>query len=149
MALDTTAHVLLDGPSPKKQPAGVKLVVLVKRKPGMALEDFRQYCLKTHAPLVLQLPGLRRYLQCHVRDSFYVVGESRFDAVAQLGFDNIEALEQAISSSVFQNKVLPDCDNCVDPRYLFSLAVKEHWIIGPEPRSSMRDRITEPAFAGR
>src|SRR5262249_54722900 len=93
--LDTTTHGLLGGRPPARNPTGVRLVVLLKRKPGMPLADFRDYSLKAHGPLVLELPGLRRYVQCHVRDSFYTVGESRFDAVAQLWFDDTRALEQA------------------------------------------------------
>jgi uncharacterized protein (TIGR02118 family) len=149
LVLDTTTHVLLEGPPGKKPATGIKLMVLLKRKPGMALEDFRRYSLETHAPLVLQLPGLRRYLQCHVRDSFYVMGESRFDAVAQLSFDNTAALATALSSPVFQNQVRPDDNNFLDRRYDFWLVVKEHWIIGPEPRSRVRPGMGEPALAGR
>lgn len=49
----------------------VKAIYLIKRKPGMELEAFRNYWLTTHASLALKVPGLRKYVQSHTLLSGY------------------------------------------------------------------------------
>lgn len=134
IGLDTDAHVLLKGPPLTRDTTWVKLIILNKRKEGVPLKAYRNYCLEVHAPFVLELPGLRRYLQCHSKDALYTMGESRFDGAWQLWFDDVQALEKALGSSQYKEKVEPDLENFVETRYLFGMVVKEHWIIGPEAR---------------
>jgi uncharacterized protein (TIGR02118 family) len=134
LVLDTDAHVLLEGPPLTREPTWTKLFLLLKRKPGMTLDDFRQYALEAHAPKVLELPGLRRYLQCHVRDSYYAMGESRFDAIAQLWFDHTQALELSLGSAHYRKTILSDLAQFADPKYVMTMAAQEHWIIGPDAR---------------
>ena len=135
IALDTDTHCIFEDPKRIHDEGGIKLVTVFKRKPGMSLEAYRRYCIETQAPLLLGLPGLRRCLQCLVRDSFYSVGESRFDSVSQLWFDDVAAFREAMASTEYQRKVKPDLGNFVDPKYVFPILVKEHWIIGPDRRS--------------
>src|SRR5262249_14254658 len=59
LVLDTTAHVLLEGPALTARPTWVKQVVLLKRREGIPLEVFRRYLLQAHSQIALQLPGLR------------------------------------------------------------------------------------------
>ena len=134
LVLDTTAQVIVEGPPLTKDPAWIKLLMLLKRQPGVPLENFRRYNLKVHAPVVAELPGLQRYLQCHTRDGFYVFGEASFDGVEQLWFENVAALKQAWNSAQFQEKVKSSLNSFVDPKYIFTLVAEEHWIIGPESR---------------
>lgn len=131
--VDTDAHVILEGSPLGKSPERVKVVTLIKRKAGMPVEDFRLHGLNNHAGLVMKLPGLSRYLQCYTRDSWYAVGEPRFDGVTQLWFENMEALQEAMKSSELK-AVAIDKSNFLESKYLFSMACREHWIIGPEPR---------------
>jgi hypothetical protein len=131
VALDTTTHVVMEGPAPSRDSSLVKLILLVKRRPGMPLAVFRRYALERHAPKVTALPGLRRYEQCHVRDGFYAVGEALLDAAFMLWFDNVAAIEGMWASSEYQESVEPDLLDFVEPKYLHSMAVEEHWIIGP------------------
>jgi uncharacterized protein (TIGR02118 family) len=133
VALDTDPHELLPGPPLTRDPGWVKLIVLVKRKEGLPLADFRARSLGGHADLVLRVPGLRRYLQCHVRDALYSVGETVLDAAYQLWFDDVEALADALGSP--QGKQAEeDMESFVEPRYIHRLVTREHWIIGPESR---------------
>jgi hypothetical protein len=134
LALDTDAHTLIEGPPPTGEPSWIKLYTLLKRKEGLPLQQFRDHALQVHAGHVSRLPGLRRYLQCQVRDSAYVVGESRFDAVEQWWFDDVAALRDALDSSIYREQVDPDFDTFVESKYRFSLAAREHWVIGPGPR---------------
>jgi len=138
LALDTDAHVLVEGPRPTSDPTWIKVYSLLKRKEGMPLQRFRDYALEEHAPRVGQLPGLRRYLQCRVRDSFYVVGESRFDAVEQWWFDDVPSLQEAVESPEYREQVGPGFEEFVESKYRLTLAATEHWIIGPEERTEVK-----------
>jgi hypothetical protein len=134
IVLDTTAHEIVAGPPLTSDPTWVKLMVLLKRKPGMSLEEYRRQSLETYAPIAAKIPGLRRYLNCHTVDGFYVFGEASFDSVEQYWFDDVDALRAALDSSYVQEVVKPALESIVDPKYIFSLTAKEDWIIGPQPR---------------
>lgn len=134
VVLDTTAHVLLPGPTEGGGTATSKLLILSKRKEGLPLESFRSYCLAAHADKVLKLPGLRRYSQGHVRDNFYAVGEAALDCVEQLWFDSVDAALTA-QRSIQQEIVNADYRLFCEERYIHTMMVQEHWIIGPEPRT--------------
>jgi uncharacterized protein (TIGR02118 family) len=133
VVLDTDAHEVLPGPEPVGQPSGIKLIVLAKRAEGIALAEFRERSLGKHADLVLEVPGLRRYLQGHTRDGAYGVGEAVLDAAYQLWFDDVDALGRALSSPQFA-RAEEDLLSFVVPRYVHRLVVAEHWVIGPQPR---------------
>ena len=133
IGVDTTAHVLLEGPPVSRDAKGIKLVTTVKRKEGVPLETFRRYSLGVHGPLDLKLPGLRRYAQCHVRDGAYAIGEPILDAVTMLWFDDVAALQTALDSP--ENAAAKeDLPHFIELKYAYSLVVEEHWVIGPEPR---------------
>jgi uncharacterized protein (TIGR02118 family) len=132
--IDTIEHVIIEGPPLTDKPAGIKVLILLKRKPGVPLENFRQYGLKVHAPAVAGLPGVKRYLQCHTVDGAYLIGESAcFDGAELLWFDSLDALSAALASPQFQ-QVKASWDNFVNPQYIFSMVTEEHWVIGPQSR---------------
>lgn len=135
LVLDTQPHPLLaptaaDGVG---RP-GVKLVVLVKRKPGSTRAQFVRRSLDEHAALALEIPGLRGYQQNHARDGHYAVGEAALDAAYELWFDSLDALTTAAAAPEYA-KVLADLEAFVEPRYTHILAVRENWIIGPDSRA--------------
>jgi hypothetical protein len=133
IVVDTTAHEIMAGPPLRdRQPDWVKVTTLLKRRPGMPLEAYRDRSLQSYAPIVGVLPGLRRHLHCHTRDAAYVFGESSFDSVEQLWFDDIEAVRAALRSPYHAERVRPALAELADPRYVFSLTAKENWIIGPD-----------------
>jgi uncharacterized protein (TIGR02118 family) len=133
VAVDTSAHTLLEGPPFSRDSKLIKLVAMVKRKEGLPLETFRRYGLAVHGPLSMKLPGLRRYLQCHVRDGAYAIGEPVLDAVMMLWFDNVAALRAALDSPE-NAAAAADLLHFIEMKYAHSFVVEEHWIIGPEPR---------------
>jgi hypothetical protein len=134
LALDTTTHVIMDGPPISRDSNMVKWFILVKRTPGMPLHKFRSHALENHAIKTMSLPGLRRYYQCHVQDSCYSVGESPLDAVFILWFDNVSAIEAMWTSVEYREIVAPGLAEFVDPKYRHTMAAAEHWIIGPALR---------------
>jgi uncharacterized protein (TIGR02118 family) len=93
--MSTTDYVVTDGPAGEGL---IKGVWQIKRKPGMALGEFRQYWRETHGPIAARLPGLRRYVQSHLIDDAYLYAEPRFDGVAQLWFDSAVAMRAAFES---------------------------------------------------
>jgi uncharacterized protein (TIGR02118 family) len=135
VALDTTAHVLLPQSGPSRSSEMVKLLILSKRRAGLPLDCFRAYYLGTHAQKVMDLPGLCAYAQGHVRDGFYQVGEALLDCVEQLWFPSIEAAINAQASDEYRS-LLEDYEHIAEPQYIHTLLVREHWIIGPEPRTA-------------
>lgn len=133
VVLDTDACVLRAGTERAPHPGRVKLMRLVKRAEGLSLRDFREASLGEYADLVLGVPGLRRYLQCHTRDACYGIGEAVLDAAYQMWFDDVDALRCAMASREFQRadeRLL----SIARERYLHDMVTTEHWIIGPEPR---------------
>jgi|APTNR8051073442_1049403.scaffolds.fasta_scaffold24395_3 uncharacterized protein (TIGR02118 family) len=131
--LDTTAHVVLPGPPESRDSTLVKLLILSKRREGLPLPAYKDYLLGQHAARVLQVPGLRRYVQGHVVEGFYSVGEAVLDCVEQLWFDSLDALIEAQRTMQHQ-MVRADYRLFTEERYLHEMIVRENWIIGPEPR---------------
>ncbi|MBE9015620.1 ethyl tert-butyl ether degradation protein EthD [Chroococcidiopsis sp. CCALA 051] len=134
VGLDTTAHVLMEGEPLQRDSKRIKLLIMVKRKAGMPLAEFRQTMLHGHAAKVMKIPGLQRYLQCHVRDSFYAIGESILDCVSQLWFDDLSSLEKALNSPEYENLILPEFGHLFETNYVHSMVTAENWIIGPDFR---------------
>jgi EthD domain len=135
IVLDTTAHEIVPPPTPAaSSPDGVKLTVLSKRRPGLDLATYRKQSLASYASAVSDLPGLRGYLQAHTRDGFYVFGEASFDRIDQLWFDDPDAVAAALASEQMTERVQPEQAELTDPKYVFSMLAKEHWIIGPDAR---------------
>ncbi|MDT0306636.1 EthD family reductase [Streptomyces sp. DSM 44917] len=133
VVLDTDTEVVVPGvPEDTVQP-GIKLVLLAKRREGMSVEEFRRHSRQTHAPLVAQLPGLRRYYQSYTRDSWYGISEPPFDAAYHVWFDGLESLRHA-ERSAQQAAVQDDYKNFLNEQYLHVLPVRQHWVIGPRAR---------------
>jgi uncharacterized protein (TIGR02118 family) len=129
LVLDTDAHEVVAGPGEVRGNTMAKLIVLSKRREGLPRDAFRAYALGPHAEKVKALPGLRRYLQGHTRDGWYGLGEPTLDAAEQLWFDDVDA-------ALAGQKALDGLDYALfaEPRYVHKLLVREHWVIGPEPR---------------
>jgi hypothetical protein len=130
--LDTTAYEIVPGPAPsERQPDWVKITVLSKRRPGLALAEYRERSLESYAPVLSKLPGVQRALHAQTRDGFYVFGEADFDSIDQLWFADTDSLRAALASPYFAEQVKPTQAELVDPKYVFSLVGTENWIIGP------------------
>jgi uncharacterized protein (TIGR02118 family) len=134
VVLDTTEYILMEEVPPQKNSTMIKLFILVKRKAGIPLSEFRQKMLENHAPKVKKLPGIRRYLQCHVRDNFYTIGEALLDCVSLLWFDSTDGLAKALESPEYTNEIEPDFSHLFESKYVHTLVTNETWIIGPDFR---------------
>lgn len=133
LVLDTDAHPL-HGPDEVRDAPGVKLVVITRRREGLPRERFREGLLSALQRGRTEVPGLRRLVHCTTRDGWYSVGEPRFDAVTHLWFDDVAALERILEVPSCRGTCLPGAADLVDPRQVFTMAAREHWILGPQER---------------
>jgi len=86
----------------------IKLIFCVCRKEGISEQDFHDYWLNTHGPLVHSLAKalrIKRYVQTHAIDTPANDGArsirgapERLDGVAELWWESLEDLEAAGSS---------------------------------------------------
>ncbi|MBS4028848.1 MAG: EthD family reductase [Ignavibacteriales bacterium] len=72
----------------------VKLIALY-RKPADAAA-FDEHYDKTHTPLVLQMPGLRKLEITRITGA--PIGESKYYLVAEMYFDSVDAMNAANAS---------------------------------------------------
>lgn len=70
----------------------IKVVSLFRRKAELSVTAFQDYWLNTHAPIVCRMPEVRRYVQSHTRSSGYRNRTPAYDGVAELWFDDSDAL---------------------------------------------------------
>ncbi|MGE0684810.1 MAG: EthD domain-containing protein [Candidatus Binatia bacterium] len=124
----TNDHVILDGPQTSTQ---AKLIFQLKRKSGMSLTDARQYWIDVHGPIVCRLPGLRRYIQCHLVDAAYNYAEPKWDGVAQLWVDDVAAMQKMLESSEFKQAAWPDGEKFLDLSLASSFVAQEHHVVWP------------------
>ncbi len=79
----------------------IKLVYCVTRKPDLSEAEFSSYWEHVHGPIGRRIPGLRRLVQSHaVQEPSDVAPD--FDGMAELWFDDIEALQVARRSAEWQ-----------------------------------------------
>jgi uncharacterized protein (TIGR02118 family) len=131
VVVDTEAQIIKDGGGLEAVKSGVKLVALVKRKPGMTVEAFRQHAREVHAPMDLQLPGILRYGHYYTRDGAYAVCEPPFDGVSCMWFADADAARAALASDQHQQVNVPDLANFLELKYLHVFLMQEHWVVGP------------------
>ena len=70
----------------------VKLIIIMKRKPGLTQDEFAKYWIEVHGPLVLKvIPGIVKYVQNHrvkLNDR-----EPAYDGIAELWFKDLESFK--------------------------------------------------------
>jgi len=76
----------------------IKVVYCIIKKVGLTDDEFFQYWEQVHGPIGARIPGLRKLVQSH---RMTIPGDIRrpdYDGVAELWFDDIEALLAARQS---------------------------------------------------
>ena len=118
----------------------LKVIACITRKPGMEVEAFQAYWLNEHPKAVTALPGLRRYVQSHVRPSGYRGGrELAHDGIAELWFDDLETLRRLNASPEYA-AVLADEARFIDSARRVFLLCDEHTIVdGPVPAGAVKN----------
>ena len=98
----------------------------------MNLEDFRKYWIEVHGPIVCELPGLQRYVQCHTIDAAYNYAEPKWDGVAQLWVEDLAAWDTLVNSKEFTEGSWPDGAKFLDQAFITNFMAQEHQVKWPE-----------------
>ena len=108
----------------------IKGIALAVCKPGLSSEAFHRHWREVHAPLVLRIREMRRYVQSH-RKSLAVPGfdNVRYNGVAELWFDDLAGLYDLPNIPEYQSGAQADEPNFVDMTELKFLATREHVFI--------------------
>ncbi|MFN8516898.1 MAG: EthD family reductase [Chloroflexia bacterium] len=91
----------------------IKLVLLVSKRADLSAEEFRRYWREQHAPLLMQLPGLRRLVFNYALPGMDGTAPE-YDGVSEDWFESAEAMQAAFGSPAGQ-AVFADAPNF--PRY--------------------------------
>jgi uncharacterized protein (TIGR02118 family) len=93
----TEEVVIVDGVAPAN---GVKMISFLDKRSDLSPEAFQQHWRTQHAQLAAQVPGQRRYVQCHVYLGIYRSGRvPPHDGAPMSWFDDLEALRAAGASA--------------------------------------------------
>ncbi|MDE2005247.1 MAG: EthD family reductase [Rhodospirillales bacterium] len=80
----------------------IKIVSLLTRKPELTHEQFVAHWRDIHGPLALAVPGVRRYVQSHIRGTRtradIAETDLDIDGIAELWYDNEEALRASAAT---------------------------------------------------
>ena len=91
----------------------IKLVYCITRRADLSLDEFSSYWHAVHGPIGRRIPGLRRLVQSHPvapPPGFRM----DFDGMAELWFDDLQALRAARASPEWQASSQDEA-NFVDP----------------------------------
>lgn len=86
----------------------IKTVTLLTRRPDLTAAEFHTYWRENHAPLVLALPGVKRYVQCRPID--IPDATPPFDGIAEVWYEDLDALRATVDSPACQ-ELLADEEN--------------------------------------
>jgi uncharacterized protein (TIGR02118 family) len=122
----------------------VKMVFVLRRIPSLSREEFQSYWRENHGPLAQEkLPAMRckRYVQVHTLDTPFneLVKASRgseieiYDGVAELWFESIEDLNEALQTEEGQQaslELLEDEKKFIDLAQSAMWFAEEHAFVG-------------------
>ena len=107
----------------------VKLIYCISKKPELTVEQFQTYWRQTHAPIAARIPGLRRYVQCHVVPSLYGGATApAYDGAAELWWDDLDAMRAAMGSPEVK-AAMEDEKNFIDHSRVASFVTEEKAIV--------------------
>jgi uncharacterized protein (TIGR02118 family) len=105
--------------------AMVKAVYWGYRKPGLSMDELRRWMKEVHAPFVVNLPGIRGYVQ-HVALEDGSPEPRGFDLMVTTLFDDLPALQAALASPEF-HAAAADAPDGVDMERLQMVVVAENY----------------------
>jgi uncharacterized protein (TIGR02118 family) len=100
-----------------------KCVFAISYRTDEPRDAMYDYWERVHAPLVLAVPGLVKYVLSPVVED---LGEGRFDGLAELYFADRAAYDAAMTSDYWTDAVVPDGENFLDTSKTFGAIVREN-----------------------
>ncbi len=102
----------------------IKVITVLRRKPGMDLAAFTEYWQTTHAEAVKRVPEIRRYVQSQTIASGYRNGEPVYDGIAEIWYEDTAAMHRAAATPEAA-MALKDDDNFLDMKSFASIVTDE------------------------
>lgn len=116
-----------------------KVITLLKRRPGMSVEQFQQYWREEHAQVAAKTPSLRRYVQSHALVQGYAKGELPYDGISEMWFDS-KAEYDAAQDPTFAQRLAQDASEFVDASKRVVMTVDVHVIVdGAIPQHGVKN----------
>lgn len=78
----------------------IKLIALLKRKPGLSMEEFKHRWVVEHTKLSAKLPGLIDYRINIATPEQELTGELPYDGTAELWFESVAAMQESFASDI-------------------------------------------------
>jgi len=111
-----------------------KILLFMKRKPGMSVEAFRDYYETRHAPLAAKYASgvkryVRRYLNPQPNAETGRLDELPFDVITELWFDNEKIFKGTvayISTTIMPDEIVEDEKQLFDRSNMRMATVVEH-----------------------
>lgn len=111
-----------------------KILLMMKRRPGMTVEAFRNYYETMHAPLAARSSTgirryLRRYLEPHVHPETGEPGELPYDVITELWFDDEETFRRTLAyltTTKMPKAIVEDEEKLFDRSSFRIFTVSEH-----------------------
>ena len=127
-------EVVIPGPAQRDEPV-IKLVCMVKRRPGMEIDDFHRHWRTVHSPLNCDTPSIARYFVRYERNhrarADYGRGGSDFDGAAVEWYPSVQAFYDMIGEPAYSELIAPDEDRFLDrDNLVWLLTEREETIIG-------------------
>jgi uncharacterized protein (TIGR02118 family) len=129
--LATREHVFIEGPKIEKDTALLKAVFLLKRRQDMTVEEFQDYWINVHAPLIPRDAGIVRYVQCHQAPETYAAGTPAYDGVAELTFNDMTGFEAYWLSDRIQKIFAADAPMFLDGENCAAFLAEETRMLWP------------------
>ena len=102
----------------------IKYVAMLRKREGLSREEFLSYWQGVHAALARKLPGVRRYVISPAVSLPGTRGQPRFDGLAELWFDDLEAFRAAFATPQGRAAVA-DLANFAQTEALVSVVTEE------------------------
>lgn len=78
----------------------VKLISLLKARPGITKEEFKRHWLEDHAPLTLKFKNLKGYrINIAIDEYQEIEGELPYDGTAELWWDSLDDMKADFNSA--------------------------------------------------
>jgi len=106
----------------------VKIVYCISKKPGLSDAEFHRYWRDVHGPIAARIPSVRAYVQSHAIPRGSEIRPADYDGVAELWFDDIEALLAAAASPQAM-AAIEDEKNFIDHARTAFFVAEEHRIV--------------------
>jgi uncharacterized protein (TIGR02118 family) len=110
----------------------IKLIYCITKKPGLTDDAFFSYWKDVHGPIGARIPGLRRLVQSRRVNIPGDKYQPDFDGMAELWFDDIDALLAARQSAEWQASHADEANFIDNSRVAYFVSV-EHVIVDERP----------------